>query len=179
MGQSAQKTKDMDKFATAHLAQNLSFFAVDRNSNNKIIGARVTGMARKTDDPLKIISTLEGPELLELFPNIGGLLKEANIFEKFGIDNFGDFIFMSVDKAYRGQGLGKEMYERAMKMLKAKGVPVVQNIFSSPESQHIARKLGFTELSKKNLKDYKKRDGSVLFPQAGADDVAIVMAKMI
>jgi len=179
LGQSEQKTKDMDTMAMFYLEQNLSFFVVDRDNNNKIIGARVTGIARKDDDPLKLFKLLESEELLELFPNIGVLLEEANSFAKLGIDHYGDFFFVSVDRAYRGHGLAQEIYQRAIKMLKAQGVPAVQSIFSNPASQAIVRKLGFTELARLKMKDYKKSDGSVLFPQATDDDVAIVMAKMI
>jgi len=136
------------------------------------------GIAHKDEDNIdELIAMLESEESKNLMPTLLEMRAEANIFEAMGVESYGDFLFVSVDKEFRGQGLATEMYNRAIALLKSKGIKAAESIFTSPFSQRIANKLGFVELSKRYLKDYKTLNGGQLFPQAGDDEIAILMAK--
>lgn len=146
----------------------------------QVAGVRIMGIANKNEDNTEaIIASFQSEESRNLMPTFLELRTEANIFERYGVDVYGDFLFVSVDKEFRGQGLATEMYERALKLLKFKGITVVESLFTNPFSQRIANRLGFEEVSKRYLKEFKALDGSQLFPQAEEDEISIMMIKKL
>ncbi len=135
------------------------------------------GIARKDEDKIEdLTSALQSEESQSIMPTYMEMRAEANIYERMDVDSYGDLLFISVDREFRGQGLATEMYERALKLLKSKGLKCAESVFSSPISQRIAKRLGFTELSRRYFKEYKTLDGSQSFPQAKDDEVSILMA---
>jgi ribosomal protein S18 acetylase RimI-like enzyme len=143
----------------------------------QIAGVRIFGISKGGEEELgELVSLIKSPVMKAMIPNILTLLEAADTKNRLDVESYGDFLFVSVDRNFRGQGLATEMYQRAIDVLKAERCPAAQSIFTSPHSQRIARNLGFKELSRMKLKDYKTPEGDSLFPNATDDEVAIVMA---
>jgi len=68
---------------------------------------------------------------------------EFNLFESFGVKQYGELYLVSVNPDYRGQGLGLEMGRRAVDTLKSIGVTVIMSLASSPFGDTILTQLGF------------------------------------
>lgn len=143
----------------------------------QVAAARVIGIANKGDNLGEFLKTFESQEFMDLGPSFEELLTQGNLCERYGVNQYGDFLFMSVDKEFRGQGLAQEMYKRCFQLLQSMNIKLAESVFTNPISQKIARDLGFVEVYRKRLLDYRAEDGRQVLPNASEDEVAILMAK--
>lgn len=127
----------------------------------------MTLISRKSVDFSKF--TFQSPQVANLLRVVGTLKKEANFFERFGVDEAISFVAASIEKKFRGQGLVTEMYRRSLVLLRARGFKYVQGVLTSPYTRKTLFNLGFTELAKIYFKDFKTEDGQQLFPNFQPD----------
>jgi len=170
--------EDFDGYIMSILTScNLSFMVVDK-ATSKIAGVRITSINKKDDHP-----ELPTFKSAKTGPIVGVLMKlsdDAKIFERYPeLDQYTEFVMVSVDKEYRGFGLATEIYDRAFKMLNSMNFPLIKCVFSSPYTQKIARKRGFYEIGKINFLDWKDENNQRHYPNATEDECAILMVKEI
>jgi len=112
-----------------------------------------------------------------LYNMVESLGAEANIFERYGVEHYAELMFTSVGPEYRGQGLVTEIYKRSFDLLRAKGYPLCKSSFSSPYTQKLAIRFGFTEHARRKFADFKYPDGTPIFDKVSpAEQEAILMA---
>ncbi|XP_055617781.1 uncharacterized protein LOC129763058 [Toxorhynchites rutilus septentrionalis] len=72
-----------------------------------------------------------------------GLVKQANIFERYGVDHYLSAWGLSVHPNYRGRGIATELLRARIPICKAMGLTLSVTLFSNPGSQIPAAKVGF------------------------------------
>jgi GNAT superfamily N-acetyltransferase len=94
---------------------------------------------------------------------MGTVNSEANIYERYGVDSFVNFYTACVDPRYQGQGIATEIYERALRMVRAnKKYAFVKSNLTSPWTRRICNNFGFVELSRAYYNDFKDENGGPL-----------------
>ncbi|EAT34935.1 AAEL012863-PA [Aedes aegypti] len=111
-----------------------------REGSDEIVGLNMLTVVSKADSKdLKFKSSA----LQTVCDSYIGLLKQANIFEKYGIENYLSAWGLSVSPKYRGRGVGTELLRARIPMCRAMGLTVTVTLFSNPGSQIPAAKVGF------------------------------------
>lgn len=107
--------------------------------------------------------------------------KEANVFERYGVNEYAALLVSSTHPKFRNQGLATEMYKRTLTLLKAEGVKVVKSTFTSPYSRAAVKRLGFEELCRVNWRDVKDKEGNFVFDHSQLTDehYGAVMVKQL
>ena len=126
----------------------------------QVAAVRVTSRCVKGEEEPDIEWT---PKIQVVLKFVQLLNERCNLFERFGVDHYGDFWVASVDPEFRQKGLATEMYRRSLALLKAKGYPVCKSVFSSPYTRRAVRNLGFEELDKMYMLDMKNEKGDAFF----------------
>ena len=100
-----------------------------------------------------------------------------NVFKMFGVSRCAELLLTCVDRKYRNQGLGTEMFRRSLSMLKQRGFPMAKGIFSSPISRRIGEKIGFEELARSYLCEFRENPHeSVHFNNETGDQFLALMS---
>lgn len=95
----------------------------------QIAGVRITTLLRKTDK--SEVPEFKSPKCSIIINFLTKATIQANIFDKYpDVDELADFFMASVDGEFRGQGLATEMYERAIKLFKAKGIRLCKSVLT-------------------------------------------------
>lgn len=96
----------------------------------------------------------------------------------FDISHCAKLLLTSISREYRQNGLGTEMYKRSIEFLRRKGFGMVKGSFCYPETINIVDKLGFQELARLYIKDFRDENGICLFPEANSEFVALMALKL-
>ena len=114
---------------------------------------------------------INSPEAKKIISILDQIAQSVDIYERMNVDRYAEFFLVSVDREFRGRGLAMELYERSVALLKSHGFPYVKCIFSSPYSRRNGKKLGFEELLKVRVLDFKTENGGTMLPNAGAEQI--------
>ncbi|EDS42755.1 conserved hypothetical protein [Culex quinquefasciatus] len=72
-----------------------------------------------------------------------GMLKQANLFEKYAVEDYLSAWGLSVSPRFRGRGIATELLRARIPICRAVGLRVTVTLFSHPGSQIPAAKVGF------------------------------------
>ncbi|XP_011705240.1 PREDICTED: uncharacterized protein LOC105460485, partial [Wasmannia auropunctata] len=86
------------------------------------------------------------------------------VYECYEIDKYLYAIGLSVDPAYRGYGLGKDILKIRYLLGPKYGIPATATVFTSIISQKSAAGVGFEELLTKKFADCVDENGKEYFP---------------
>ncbi|CAL1682376.1 unnamed protein product [Lasius platythorax] len=86
------------------------------------------------------------------------------VYEHYGIDKYLYAIGLSVDPAYRGYGLGKDILKIRDLIGREYNIPATATVFSSIIAQKSARDAGFELLTAKDFVDIVDENGKQYFP---------------
>jgi len=102
------------------------------------------------------------------------MVAEANIFERFGVHEFAEILYTSVDPAFRSQGLATEIFRRSINHFKASGFSVCMSEFTGPMTRRIGERFGFVEVAKLNFRDFRDAEGNQVLPNANEEEFITV-----
>lgn len=169
--------KDHDELVKIALGHYLSCMTL-RQDNSEIVGCNLILDNRQ---PLYASHGFEpSSKTLRTFLGLLGdleMLGADNFKRNFERERYGEILMTSVRRDQAGHGIAREMIQRSMAHLKAKGFQSIKGSFTGPISQAVVAKLGFKELSRIAYRDYTdKMTGAKVFPLANDDTFAAVMA---
>jgi len=137
----------------------------------QIAGVRITYIQTKKLDETLANLNFKTDQMRNMNRIMGTVNREANLYERYGIDSFVNFFTACVDPIYRGQGIATEMYERALRAVRAnKDYYYVKSNLTSPYTRRICDKFGFEELSRAYFNDFKDDDGNNILIGRGDDE---------
>ncbi|XP_037039526.1 uncharacterized protein LOC119076713 [Bradysia coprophila] len=116
-----------------------------REGSDDIVGLNVNGVAVE-NDPFgeKVVNATQTDEYRQHMAISSILYKHVESpFEKYGIDKYLSCMCLSVTTEYRGLNIGQRLLEAQRPLCKALDIHVIQAIFSSDSSNHIADRVGF------------------------------------
>lgn len=139
----------------------------------KIVGCNCTGVALKDDDksPSKKLKGMCTRKIIRACFDYPCEL--MNVFNHYNIDKYLCALGLSVDPAYRGQGIGAQILRAREPLCRALGLPVTITSFTAIESQTLAERVGFELLLDIPYSEYKE-DGEVVFKAMNAKTLKIM-----
>lgn len=164
--------KEQDKldeeFSLSVIEDGASIIAVDPAKNDKVIGAILAGPIEPHEvEHLQHESkrcaennSMKWSQILQLLAH---LAECANVFERFNVDKSLHIHVMSVDAAYRGKSIGKNLMEKCIEAGKSLGYPLISTDCTNVFSIKIAEKLGMECVNTLAFSDYKDENGQQLF----------------
>lgn len=145
---------ELEKHSLATLSDGVSIAV--QNSKGEIVGVCLNGFLHP-GDTLKAKEALENCQD-ERFKKIFSLLYDQNLkfdlFELLNVDRIFEFRILSVDKAYRGQGLAKKLIQRSEDVARKYQCKVVKGDATAAGSLAICLSLGLKpiqEIEYKNI----------------------------
>ncbi|XP_055607212.1 uncharacterized protein LOC129754966 [Uranotaenia lowii] len=112
-------------------------------ATGQIVGVNVLGVVSKSDnepDFKYASSTFQTIYDLNTY-----VAKQANVFDRHGVDHYLSAMGLSVDPRYRRRGIATEILRARVPLCKAVGLTLTANCFSGVASQIAATKAGFRE----------------------------------
>ncbi|CAG7829192.1 unnamed protein product [Allacma fusca] len=170
IGLSELAASELDAVATRILEDNLSFAAIEKNTG-KIAGVRVTGRPKKGH---KASVNIQSREFQMVSKFLGSVEKQVDLFDTFGVEEYADLHFASIDKDFRGQGLASEMYNRAISLLKGLNFKLAKSSFTSPFTRKISTKLGFEQIAIKYFREIEDENGTYPYSHLPNDEFVSV-----
>ena len=101
----------------------------------------------------------------------------ANVFERYGVEEYMTALGLCVHPLFRGQGLGLEILKARFDLCKAVDLKVTMTIFTGVASQLLAHRVGMVVLADLLFEDFKE-DGKPAFPNIECKSVK-AMAKRV
>ena len=101
----------------------------------------------------------------------------ANVFERYGVNEYMTALGLCVDPVFRGQGLGLEILKARYDLCKAVELKITMTIFTGIASQLQAHRAGMEVIAEILYEDFKE-DGKPVFPNIECKSVK-AMAKRI
>ncbi|XP_058812237.1 uncharacterized protein LOC131676876 [Topomyia yanbarensis] len=111
-----------------------------REGSDEIVGLNMLTVVSK-DSPKEYKFKSAGLQMVT--ESYGGILKQAEIFEKYNVDHYLSAWGLSVSPKYRGRGVATELLRARIPLCRAMGLRVTVTLFSHPGSQIPAAKVGF------------------------------------
>uniref|UniRef100_A0A182K8G5 N-acetyltransferase domain-containing protein n=1 Tax=Anopheles christyi TaxID=43041 RepID=A0A182K8G5_9DIPT len=91
-------------------------------------------------------------------------MKQANVYERYGVDKYLGAMGLSVAPKYRGRGIATEILRARIPLCKAVGLPLTSTCFTAIGSQVAAAKAGYEETYVVSYEDMTKVDERFVFP---------------
>ncbi|XP_052817703.1 arylalkylamine N-acetyltransferase 1-like [Mya arenaria] len=167
MGKSigVQFTEEFKLYWLTTFRQGLSFMLVNP-TNGDIMGFRGICTALKEDK--EEVNQIKDASLRKIFSILGLLVKEADFFGRYDIEECFHFFGLGVAKQYRKRGIAKRLMEAGIVFLRNLDVdPVyIKSEGTSNFSQKTFEQLGFETLAEIKYEEYEV-DGEVVFKNTG------------
>ncbi|XP_029158805.1 uncharacterized protein LOC114931055 [Nylanderia fulva] len=101
------------------------------------------------------------------------------IYEHYGVDKYLYAIGLSVDPAYRGYGLGKDILKLRELVGREYNIPATATVFSSIISQKSAKGAGFEVLMTKDFVDIVDENGKQYFPGIKSENFEVMGKRLL
>ncbi|CAG0916942.1 unnamed protein product [Notodromas monacha] len=149
------------EFGVKHLIKDgLSVKATDL-STGKIVAGRlsmVVDPAKKDEDAAMMEEIFRiVPERLHPLVNFVTEVASAempDVFEKFGVDKYVEFLAVNVNVDYRGKRIAQNILNIAYDVCRHNGFDVVKVLATNPRTAHIFKKQGFEQVASYKVLDY-------------------------
>jgi len=101
----------------------------------------------------------------------------ANVFERYGVEEYMTALGLCVDPVFRGQGLGLEILKTRFDLCKAVDVKVTMTVFTAVPSQVLAHRVGMEVLAEVWYEDCIE-DGKLVFPNIESKSVKAMARRL-
>jgi len=162
------------------LKQNMALVAFVENEEDehrpRIAGCNITCVTTKDDK--MTYEQFEGRCIRALMKHVfDTLVGMANVYERYGVEEYMTALGLCVDPVFRGQGLGLEILKARFDLCKAVDLKVSMTIFTAVASQLLAHRVGMEVIAEIWYEDCKE-DGKPVFPNIESKSVK-AMAKRV
>ncbi|KAF7271333.1 hypothetical protein GWI33_015777 [Rhynchophorus ferrugineus] len=167
---------DLEDFSTKEIDNNLNLKAVH---NGKIIGISLNGLLKRgyleEEDDLHITD----PKFVKIVRLLERVSKESDVFARFpDSDTAVTVKILSVNDAYRGQGIARELVNKTRELAKQIGAGFITVDCTSHFTALAVKKLGFELHYKLNYADHKENDEVVFKPELPHEAVTVYVQKI-
>ncbi|XP_014291149.1 arylalkylamine N-acetyltransferase 1 isoform X2 [Halyomorpha halys] len=155
---------ELEKFCVEPIPDGFSLKAVSPSGD--IIGVCLNGVVNRSDEEEDM--ECDNAKFRKIQDLLDKVYTESDIFGRFpDVDKFLDIRVASVDKAYRGRGIAKALFDETRRIAGENGFQMVKADATSHFTALAVIKLGFQCIYCLNYGDYKDEDGKVIFsPEA-------------
>ncbi|XP_075233267.1 arylalkylamine N-acetyltransferase-like 7 [Lycorma delicatula] len=162
--QPGQAHKGLEDHCLKTLKDKYSIMAYE-TSTGEIAGVVLSGIVYKGDyeTELENLKTVKDEKFKRIFTLLFGASKDADLFNKYGVNELFEIRILSVDKKYRNKGIANKLFARSLELAKKNGFKVLKTDASSKYSQKSADRNGFKVEHEVIFEDYKTENGEVIF----------------
>lgn len=157
---------ELEYWSTKYIKDGCSFKAL--NSQNEIIGVILNGILHKTPPPAEDdeeeVQHVQFKQILTFFRYIDTQYNVFDVHPQF--DKALDAKIMSVNDAYRGVGICKELTGRSVEWMQANDVQLFHVMCSSYFSAKVCESMGFKVVYSLAFKDYIVNGENPIVPEA-------------
>lgn len=160
----AQSQED-EEFSISLIKHGVSIVAIDSQRNNQIVGAVLAGPIgpSEADDILAEAERCTDKKWQKILYLLSHLERNANIYERYGVERALHVHVMGVDRLTRGKSIGIKLMRKCMESGKAVGYPLISMDCTSAFSIRMAEKLQMECVVKLAYEDYTDANGEQLF----------------
>ncbi|XP_053681713.1 uncharacterized protein LOC128732481 [Sabethes cyaneus] len=112
-----------------------------REGSDEIVGLNMLTVVSRSESSKQL--KFESVGLQTVYDSYVGMLKQADLFEKYGVEHYLSAWGLSVAPKYRGRGIATELLRARIPICRALGFRLTVTLFSTPGSQIPAAKVGF------------------------------------
>lgn len=154
-----------EEFSISIIPYGVSIVAIDPKCNNQIVGAALAGSIgpSEADDMVTEAEHCTDKKWQEILYLLAHLERNANLYERYGVEKALHVHVMGVDRNARGKSIGIKLMRKCMENGKALGYPVISLDCTSIFSIRIAEKLQMECVGKLAYADYTDANGKQLF----------------
>ncbi|KAL0277039.1 UNVERIFIED_CONTAM: hypothetical protein PYX00_004461 [Menopon gallinae] len=138
-----------------------------------LVGCNMTGPKQADDHSEEPRS----PIAKKIFDFIHYTESNLDVFNRYGVDVLMYAMGLSVDRRFRGQGIGLEILKSRYEMGRAVGIGLTMTVFTAIGSQKQAERAGFETIYEIAYEDYKV-DGEVVFKITSPKTMKIMAARI-
>lgn len=160
-----EPSRQDEEFSISLIPHGVSVVAIDPQRNNQIVGVALAGSIGPTeaDDIVAEAKLCNDKKWREILYLLERLERNANLYERYGVDKALHVHAMGVDRRARGKSIGIKLMRKCMENGKAHGYPVISLDCTSIFSIRIAEKLQMECVGKLAYADYTDANGKQLF----------------
>ncbi|PSN32093.1 hypothetical protein C0J52_23916, partial [Blattella germanica] len=133
------------------------------NKSSRIVGFNILGISKKTDPKFTsdmVETETTGPVMRFIFDFA---LKDVDIFEMYGVDEYMSALGLFVHPDFRGQGLAYHLIRARFPLAKALGIKATMTYFTPIAAQVAAERAGMKVIKEAVYEEYEE-NGKVMFP---------------
>ncbi|XP_067002741.2 uncharacterized protein [Anabrus simplex] len=158
------------------IKQRVALVALTNGDKGPVIaGCNVTGVVYKSDKGKD--TQYEGGPMKAVIAALEYICDNVDVFQRYGVNEYMTALGLSVQPAYRGQGIGIELLRARFDLGRAVGLKLTVTVFTAIASQILAHRIGMEVLAEVSYKDYLQ-DGQVVFQNMKTPSMKM-MAKRI
>lgn len=160
-----EPSRQDEEFSISLIPYGLSIVAIDSQRNNEIVGVTLAGPIgpSEADDILAEAERCTDKKWQDILYLLAHLERNANLYQRYGVDKALHVHVMGVDRHARGKSIGTKLMGKCMENGKAVGYPVISLDCTSIFSIRIAEKLQMECVGKLAYADYTDANGKQLF----------------
>lgn len=132
-----------------------------KEGSDEIAGMNMLYIAEKND---KEQYQCKGQIWRCIYDLVDNVMKEADVFERYGVDVYIGAMGLSVAPKYRGRGIATEILRARIPLCKSVGISLTSTCFTAIGSQVAAAKAGYEETYVVSYEDMTKVDDRFVFP---------------
>lgn len=133
-----------------------------REGSSEIVGANMLGVSCKADQ--KREERFGSAILQTIYDTTKYVSKQANLYERYGVQEYLSAMGLSVDPKYRGRGIATELLRARIPLCRAVGIRLTSTCFTGAGSQIAAARAGYTEDYSVTYGELKAIDARFDFP---------------
>ncbi|XP_050299236.1 arylalkylamine N-acetyltransferase 1-like isoform X2 [Anthonomus grandis grandis] len=172
------RCKDLEYFSTKNIDNGLNLKAIH---NGKIIGVCLNDLLKRgylQDPPDE--HEITDPKFSKIVRMLGKVEVESDIFSKFpDSDTAMTTKILTVNNAYRGQGIAKELLNKTREMAKELGAGFMSVDCTSHFTALALKKLGFECIYTLRYADHKENGEVVFKPEPPHESVTVYVQKIM
>ncbi|KAL1131987.1 hypothetical protein AAG570_011597 [Ranatra chinensis] len=156
---------ELERYCLESIQDGVSLMAV--TPDDQLVGVCLSGIVKKEDaedskgDSLEECANPKFKKILNLLTTVS---KECDIFQRYPhLDTVLEIRVVSVDNAYRGQGIAKALFDQTKKLAKELSVPMVRVDCTSHYSAMAVARLGFQPIYTLQYSHHLDNSGQPVF----------------
>ncbi|KAK9693269.1 ANTH domain [Popillia japonica] len=142
----------------------LSLMATDPDTG-EIAGIALNGISRRgeVEEALKSMGNVENIQYHHIFGLLFNLNKEADLFNKYGIDEIFELRILCVSPKYRGRGIASKLFAASEKIAVERGFKMIKVDATSYFTQKVCESNGLHTVNEINYKKFKDEHGKHIY----------------
>jgi GNAT superfamily N-acetyltransferase len=174
------QTSDDEKFSMSHIVHETVLMAFD-DVTGKIVGVLIAGPVEHgdADEMIEAAKTTETKKWRDISMLLAYIEKKADVLKRFNLDQALHIHVLGVDREYRGQRIGQQLFSYCFENAKRLNYKMVATDCTSVYTIKIAERLGMENVSSMTYDEYNQQLGENLFRPEKPNTEIITFVKRI